>query len=133
MATAPVFDSKARNAEKIRNVSAIISVDDVLSTLLWYQDKLGMQVEFAWGDPVVHGSVIAGDSTFHFSRSDPTKPRTGYLTLYVIDVDALFADIKSQGVDVVQPPETMEWGMRAFMINDCNGDLLMFADPSTGE
>ena len=76
MATAPVFDSKARNAEKIRNVSAIISVDDVLSTLLWYQDKLGMQVEFAWGDPVVHGSVIAGDSTFHFSRSDPTKPRT---------------------------------------------------------
>jgi uncharacterized glyoxalase superfamily protein PhnB len=92
-----------------------------------------MQVEFAWGDPVVHGSVIAGDSTFHFSRSDPTKPRTGYLTLYVTDVDALFADIKSQGVDVVQPPETMEWGMRAFMINDCNGDLLMFADPSTGE
>ena len=89
MATAPVFDSKARNAEKIRNVSAIISVDDVLSTLLWYQDKLGMQVEFAWGDPVVHGSVIAGDSTFHFSRSDPTKPRTGYLTLYVIDVDEL--------------------------------------------
>ena len=133
MATAPVFDSKARNAKKIRNVSAIISVDDVLSTLLWYQDKLGMQVEFAWGDPVVHGSVIAGDSTFHFSRSDPTKPRTGYLTLYVTDVDALFADIKSQGVDVVQPPETMEWGMRAFMINDCNGDLLMFADPSTGE
>ena len=133
MATAPVFDSKARNAEKIRNVSAIISVDDVLSTLLWYQDRLGMQVEFAWGDPVVHGSVIAGDSTFHFSRSDPTKPRTGYLTLYVTDVDALFADIKSQGVDVVQPPETMEWGMRAFMINDCNGDLLMFADPSTGE
>ena len=133
MATAPVFDSKARNAEKIRNVSAIISVDDVLSTLLWYQDKLGMQVEFAWGDPVVHGSVIAGDSTFHFSRSDPTKPRTGYLTLYVTDVDALFADIKSQGVDVVQPPETMEWGMRAFMINDCNGDLVMFADPSSGE
>jgi uncharacterized glyoxalase superfamily protein PhnB len=134
MATAPVFDAKARNAQKIRNVSAIISVDDVLSTLLWYQDKLGMQVEFAWGDPVVHGSVIAGGSTFHFSRSDPTTPRTSYLTLYVTEIDELFADIKAQGgVDVVQPPETMEWGMRAFMINDCNGDLLMFADPSTGE
>ena len=37
------------------------------------------------------------------------------------------------GVEVVQPPETMEWGMRAFMINDCNGDLVMFADPSSGE
>ena len=78
MATAPVFDSKARNAEKIRNVSAIISVDDVLSTLLWYQDKLGMQVEIRVGDPVVHGSVIAGDSTFHFCG--PIRPSRGAAT-----------------------------------------------------
>ena len=51
MTTAPVFESTARNADKIRNASSIISVDDVLATLLWYQDKLGLQVEFAWGDP----------------------------------------------------------------------------------
>jgi uncharacterized glyoxalase superfamily protein PhnB len=133
MATAPVFESHARNAGRIRNASAIIFVEDVLATLLWYQDKLGLQVEFAWGDPVVHGSIIAGSTTFHFSRSEPTRPRTGYVTIYVNDLDDLFDDIAGGGVDVVQPPETMEWGMRAFMIHDCNGDLVMFADPSSGE
>jgi uncharacterized glyoxalase superfamily protein PhnB len=133
MATAPVFASKARNADKIRSASSIINVADVLTTLLWYQDKLGLQVEFAWGEPVIHGSIIAGNSTFHFSRSEPTEPRTSYMTLYVNELDALYEDIAGQGVQVVQPPETMEWGMRAFMITDCNGDLLMFADPSSGE
>ena len=133
MATTPVFASKARNADKIRTASSIISVDDVLATLLWYQDKLGLQVEFAWGDPVVHGSIMAGNTSFHFSRSDPTSPTTSYMTLYVDALDDLYDDIAARGVDIVQPPETMPWGMRAFMINDCNGTLVMFADPSTGE
>ena len=133
MATAPVFESKTRNADKIRSASSIIFVDDVIATLLWYQDKLGLQVEFAWGDPVVHGSISAGTSTFHFSRADPTEPRTSYMTLYVSQLDELYEDFVVQGVEVVQPPETMEWGMRAFMIHDCNGAQVMFADPSTGE
>jgi uncharacterized glyoxalase superfamily protein PhnB len=133
MATAPAFESKTRNAEKVRSASSINFVDDVLTTLLWYQDKLGLQVEFAWGDPVVHGSIVAGNATFHFSRADPTKPHTSYMTLYVNELDELYDDVVAQGVEVVQPPETMEWGMRAFMIHDCNGALVMFADPSTGE
>ncbi|MET1002681.1 MAG: VOC family protein [Acidimicrobiia bacterium] len=138
MTTAPVFESQARNADKVRNASSIISVPDVLETLLWYQDKLGLQVEFAWGDPVIHGSILAGDTSFHFSRSEPTAHSTGtlatsYMTLYVSELDDLFDDVSARGVTVVQPPETMEWGMRAFMVHDCNGALVMFADPSTGE
>jgi uncharacterized glyoxalase superfamily protein PhnB len=133
MGAAPVFESKTRNADKVRSASSINFVDDVLATLLWYQDKLGLQVEFAWGDPVVHGSIVAGNSTFHFSRADPTAPHTSYMTLYVNQLDELYDDVAAQGVEVVQPPETMDWGMRAFMIHDCNGALVMFADPSTGE
>ena len=133
MTTTPVFASHTRNADKIRGASSIISVDDVLATLLWYQDKLGLQVEFAWGDPVLHGSILAGNTAFHFSRSDPTTPPTSYMTLYVDRLDDLYDDIAGQGVDIVQAPETMPWGMRAFMIHDCNGTLVMFADPSTGE
>ena len=55
------------------------------------------------------------------------------MTLYVNDLDELFEDVCGHDVEVVQPPQTMEWGMRAFMIHDCNGALVMFADPSTGE
>ncbi len=127
------FNSEGRNARYIRNAAAIINVDDVEKTLLWYQDYLGLQVEFAWGDPVMHGGILAGTTSFHFSSGEPSKPVTAYMTLYVNDLDALFTDISAREVEIVSAPEVMPWGMRAFMIHDCNGALVMFADPSTGE
>lgn len=127
------FNATARNAHRIRTAAAIINVEDVERTLRWYEDELGLQVEFAWGDPIVHGGILAGNSSFHFSRNEPTGPTTAYMTLYVNELDALYEDLSSRDVEVLGPPEVMPWGMRAFMIHDCNGSLLMFADPSSGE
>lgn len=127
------FSANARNAHRIRTASAIINVEDVEKTLRWYQDELGLQVEFAWGDPVVHGGIVAGNCTFHFSCSEPSAPPTAYMTLYVDELDLLYEDISDRNVEVLGPPEVMPWGMRAFMIRDLNGALLMFADPTTGE
>jgi uncharacterized glyoxalase superfamily protein PhnB len=129
----PSFESSTRNAGRIRNAAAIINVEDVEKTLRWYQDQLGLQVEFAWGDPVAHGGILAGGTSFHFSQGEPTGPTTAYMTLYVTELDALFEDIRKHDVNIVSEPQVMPWGMRAFMINDCNGSLVMFADPSTGE
>ncbi|PCJ18471.1 MAG: hypothetical protein COA96_16680 [SAR86 cluster bacterium] len=131
--SAPSFDANARNATRIRNASSIINVDDVEKTLRWYQDQLGLQIEFAWGDPVIHGSVLAGTTAFHFSKGEPVAPTTSYMTLYAIELDELFADISGKGVEILSKPEVMPWGMRAFMIRDCNGCMVMFADPATGE
>ncbi len=126
------FAATARNAHHVSNAAAIINVEDVEATLRWYQDQLGLQVEFAWGEPIVHGSVRAGATSFHFSAGEPSAPTTAYMTLYVSDLDALFADINQHEVDIVSGPEVMPWGMRAFMVHDCNGALVMFADPTTG-
>ena len=83
MATAPVFESKARNAEKIRNVSAIISVDDVLATLLWYQDKLGpagrVRVGRAGRPRLDHRRRL----DVPLLASDPDRAPHGYMTFYV--------------------------------------------------
>ena len=127
------FESQTRNASYIRGAAAIINVRDVAQTLLWYQNELGLQIEFAWGDPVVHGSVRAGNTSFHFQQADHTAPATTYMTLYVDELDTLFADIQRRDVHIVSEPEVMPWGMRAFMVHDCNDALVMFADPSTGE
>ena len=129
----PKFLSTTRNAAFIKGAAAIINVTNVESTLLWYQDELGLAIEFAWGDPVMHGSVRAGNTSFHFQQAEHTEPATAYMTLYVDHLDELFADIQAHDVEVVSEPEVMPWGMRAFMVNDCNGALVMFADPSTGE
>lgn len=127
------FLAENRNAGFINGAAAIINVPDVEAALLWYQDELGLEIEFAWGDPIMHGGVRAGNTSFHFQAGDPIAPTTAYMTLYVNALDELFADISTRAVDIVAPPEVMPWGMRAFMVNDLNGALVMFADPSTGE
>ncbi len=127
------FLAENRNAGFINGAAAIINVPDVEAALLWYQDELGLEIEFAWGDPIMHGGVRAGNTSFHFQAGEPTIPTTAYMTLYVNSLDDLYADISARNVDVVAPPEVMPWGMRAFMVNDLNGALVMFADPSTGE
>lgn len=129
----PKFASETRNANLIKGAAAIINVADVEATLLWYQEQLGLSIEFAWGEPVIHGSVRAGNTSFHFQQGEPVQPATAYMTLYVSGLDALHEDFSQRDVTIVSAPEVMPWGMRAFMVNDCNGALLMFADPSTGE
>jgi len=131
--TEPKFATHGRNEGRVLGAAAILDVPNVEKTLLWYQDKLGLSVEFAWGEPVVHGGVRAGNTSFHFSHNDQVSPRTAYITLYVEALDELFADIQAQEVEIVSAPAVMPWGMRAFMIHDCDGALVMFADPSTGE
>ena len=78
MATAPVFETQARNGDKIRNASAIINCTDVLATLLWYQDKLGLQVEFAWGDPVC--TARSSPATRRSTSHDRIRPRPARAT-----------------------------------------------------
>ena len=125
------YATNPRNAHSIRGAAAIVNVTDVAKTLLWYQDKLGLQVEFAWGDPVIHGSIVLGNTSVHFSRSDPVAPATAYMTLYVDNLDDLFKDISSQDVKIVYEPQVEPWGMRAFMIVDCDDNFVMFADPAS--
>ncbi len=83
----------------------------------------------------MHGAIRAGNTSFHFQANAATSAReaTSYMTLYVQTLDELFDDIEAAGVTIVAPPAVMPWGMRAFMIRDCNDALVMFADPSTGE
>lgn len=127
------FLSTTRHADKIKGAASINNVPDVKKTLLWYQNELGMQIEFAFGDPIIHGSIRAGNTSFHLQQSDEVHPATSYMTFYVDELDALYSDIEAHDIKIISAPEIMPWGMRAFMITDCNGALVMFADPSSGE
>ncbi len=63
------------------------------------------------------------------------KPFTGegmYLTIEVDDVDSLYEDIKSKGVEIKVELRDEPWGDRHFAIEDPNGigiDLVRYSPP----
>jgi predicted enzyme related to lactoylglutathione lyase len=121
--------SNGRHRDKFVNAAAIMSVDDVAKTVAFYEHELGLELEHEmWGDPPEHASITAGATTVHFEKRSPTAPATGYITFYVRGVDELFADYRDRGVTIVSEPEDQPWGGRIFMINDVNGNLVMFAE-----
>jgi uncharacterized glyoxalase superfamily protein PhnB len=118
-----------RHRDKFLNAAAILSVDDVARTVDFYEQELGLELEHEmWGDPPEHASVTVGATTVHFEKRTPTQPATAYITLYVTRVDELFADYRERGITIRSEPEDQPWGGRIFMIDDVNGNMVMFAE-----
>jgi len=114
----------------------VLRVPDVAATIAYYRDKLGFQVEFAYGEPVVAGRVHRSDWSgsgprvqFARSASNPVPDGVGLYFEVGPDIDSLCARYRSAGVTIEREPEAMAWGRREFAIRDCNGFLLRFATP----
>jgi catechol 2,3-dioxygenase-like lactoylglutathione lyase family enzyme len=118
----------------------VLQVADVKRSEAFYCEKLGFRSHGAWGDGpdfciVQHGRVtIALDR----SRDDGRIPTNQYWAayIYVEDADALCAQLRRNGVDIVRGPEDMPYGLRDFDIRDPEGHLLAFGHdlaPGKGE
>lgn len=111
-----------------------LPVGDVKETADWYQDKLGFELRFFYGDPPTHGAVELGQATVHFYPGEP-NPDRHWLYFQVEDVDEAYEWMSGNGVDTLDPPTTQPWHMREFNLRDPNGYHLRFgaADIRSGE
>lgn len=100
-------------------------VASVADTVKFYQDQLGFELQFLWGEPPTHGAVMLGDATVHFYSGDPT-PGQSWMYFQVESVDDLFDWYRGNEVELLDQPETRPWGMREFNLKDLNGYYLRF-------
>lgn len=58
-----------------------------------------------------------------------TLPQGMYLTIVVDDVDAIYKQAQSMGLEVFQPPQDEFYGQRRMLLTDPNGLLLDVSTP----
>ncbi len=108
----------------------VLQVADVKRSAAFYCDKLGFQSHGTWGDGPDFAIVQRGRVTIALdkSREGVTIPVNQYWAayIYVEDVDALCAEMRGNGADIVRDPEDMAYGCRDFDIRDPDGHLLAF-------
>jgi uncharacterized glyoxalase superfamily protein PhnB len=123
----------------MESLSPNIYVNDVTNTMHFYR-KLGfnsiMTVPEGAEEPV-WAMMQNGNVTIMFESIKSIEGRLpeisrqigGSLLLYikVQDINALFESVKDQ-VTVLQDPQKTFYGATEFMIKDCNGFVLTFAD-----
>ena len=117
----------------VRQIAPQFFSTDLAATIAYYQEKLGFQCLGMWMDPPVYAIVARDERAIHFRcaappTANPEKYMEELLDAYVsIDnADALYAEYAAKGVEFARELRDMPWGMREFVVKDCDGRLVAF-------
>lgn len=108
---------------KPRLTHLFMRVLDLDRTRTFYVDMLGLDLLAEYP-----GYLRVGDERFHVGIEEGVSEEIGApgieLTIQVDDVDAAFARLRDQGVDVTSEPADMSWGARHAWLRDPDGYTL---------
>lgn len=99
-------------------------VSDVDAAIKHYTEVLGFSEKFRFGD---YAGVQHGDIQIHLSGPAATNKRQigqGSIYIFCDVVDAYYAEVVSKGARIQAPPKDYEYGMRDFVIEDPDGNLI---------
>jgi len=99
-------------------------VSDINVSIKYYTEVLGFSERFRFGD---YAGVQYEDIQIHLSGPKATnKKEVGQGGIYIFcdNVDAYYAEVKSRGAKLQDAPKNHEYGMRDFVIEDPDSNLI---------
>ncbi|WP_225755627.1 VOC family protein [Actinotalea sp. Marseille-Q4924] len=114
---------------RITGTAISLNVPDVAASAAWAQKHLGFTEAMSADGFASLSHPDAGMNLVYLRTGLPTfKPASaagradGLLVVFTVeDIDADYARLREDGVDVVTPIETEPWGERYFQMADPNG------------
>ena len=124
---------------QVSGISPFFIVNDVPTSLAFYQDKLGFEITFQGPEPddIFFGIVRRGGAEI-LMKSIGVAPVPNYTRdikqgiarwdafVFVPDVDTLAAEFTSRDVEFFEPLRDTDDGLRGFELKDADGYLLFF-------
>lgn len=108
----------------------VLQVSNILKSRDFYRDKLGFREFGMWGEPSCFCILGRGAITIFLdqSLSDSPVPVNQYWAayLYVSDAEALAAEFRERGVEIIRGPEDAPHGCREIDVRDPDGHILCF-------
>jgi len=120
----------------IKNIIPQFFTTNLEETFKWYNDKLGFETAFIYGDPPFYGGVSRGDQRIFFRLQEELRPfetdkyENEFLDalIEVNDIGTLYKEVQDRGAEIQNPLHKAEWGAMNFVVKDCDGRLLCFAE-----
>lgn len=108
-----------------------VFVRDIQKARAFYCDVLGFEKTFENGDPVGFMILEKDKAELHLSLVRDHKPSTTNVAhLMVDDVDALHAICVAAGVRIIKALADKDFGLRAFVFADPDGNRIDVGQPS---
>ncbi len=119
----------------LKQSQPIFAVKDVKETIAFYQDVLGFESPWFWGDPVCYGGIGWGEIHVMFNQMPHIAANIeGHQHhFFTDDVNSLHDRHQRAGAPIIEPIGNKPWGLREYTVRDPNGYHLRFGGPSTYE
>jgi catechol 2,3-dioxygenase-like lactoylglutathione lyase family enzyme len=125
----------------LNSTEAQLFVADIKASCDFYTDKLGFRVAFAYGDPPYYGQVARGHARLNLRVvgepvfAGDVREREGLLSATITvasadEIEQLFLSYQAAGVRFRQVLKREPWGARTFVVQDPDGNLVLFAGPA---
>ena len=108
----------------LRRIMPELPLDNVSAGVAHYRDVLGFEVNYAQHDIGVMDRD--GQRLLLIARTE-RHTGIGSCSFYVLDADALHAELVAKGANVQGEPVSYPWGLREFKVLDLEGNRLSFA------
>jgi hypothetical protein len=112
----------------------VIATSDVLGTVRYFEQTLGFQQQWIWGDPPVYAGVRAGGALLYVTH-DPELASTirerrlsPDIFLWVSDIDGVYAHHRASRAEITEELTERPWGVRQYVVREPNGYFLKVAE-----
>ncbi|MFO0918669.1 MAG: bleomycin resistance family protein [Planctomycetaceae bacterium] len=113
---------------QLEHLTPILNVSNIEQSIVWFA-KFGWKQGFIWKPTgeATFGSVCCGDIEIFLCRNGQGG-REGdghgaWMSLWVNDVDASYADCKTAGLEVIRPPQNEPWNVREMHVRHPDGHI----------
>ncbi|HEY4010434.1 MAG TPA: VOC family protein [Acidobacteriaceae bacterium] len=128
----------------LTSVAAHLYVRDLNASTEFFTDKLGFAIDFIYGDPPFYAQVRRDnallilrsmDESFFTRDQEDIRQREGLLSASITlataaEIEQLFATFQAADVPFAQPLRDEPWQAKTFIVQDPDGNLILFASPS---
>ena len=116
-------------------------VADIKSSCDFFNGKLGFKIAFTYGEPPFYAQVMRDGVRLNLrcveqpvidaELRNREELLSGSLTVATAEeIEALFLEFQASGATFFQTLKRQPWGARDFIVNDPDGNLLLFAGPA---
>jgi len=121
-----------------KRITPILNVSNIQDSFAWFE-KLGWEFSWGWGDEPMFGGVTSGECQIFLCQDGQGDRGKGsnkmtfgesenadkgmWMSIWVEDVDAVYARCLEEGLDVTFPPHDMEWNVREMHVRHPDGHV----------
>jgi uncharacterized glyoxalase superfamily protein PhnB len=127
-----------RSAAQITGIVPQFLVDDLERAIAYYRDRLGFELDFVYES--FYASVTRDGFAIHLKHAPKLAAERAHRKQHehldahvsVSGIRDLFSELQRRGADVIRPLEERPWACLDFYVEDPDGYILCFSQPTAG-